>query len=692
MTAPPPWLDAEDALANDTVAALASLVEEEQGRKVALSDKLRQLLADRQDASDDPIQQHAIDQAINEVERERKVHERANRVRDLDASSPYFGHLTLEEDGRQREVLIGKGSAVDRRLPANIVDWRNAPISRLYYEYEEEDEYAEEIAGREREGTIVARRTLDVRGGVLQSVETRGLVARKRAGGVWEVRDKEKEVLERSDLREDPEDHALPDIVALISPEQFAVLSKPDSGVVILRGQAGSGKTTVALHRIAYLRYHDAERFRPERVLVVMFNKALQTYIQRALKDLDIAGVRVSTFHAWASGMLRRGGFHSRFSGGAPPAVTRIKQHPAIDGLLAATVDRLGDRLEAWLDVPEPHAAAWEGTEGRGLARVGAFFRSLPDGALEPLLAKVRRRLADHTRDLYTLFEDASFARAHLPSSLHTSLATAARHQATLRKDRVLDFADAALILRLGQLIASRGGLLRPPWHHAYAHIVADEAQDLSAPAIRVLLDAADARQSVTLAGDPAQTLYGAGTFGLLADGHRALGQALELDTLPVGHRSTRPILELALQASGHEDPDLLARTRNGHPVTWLRKDLATPARVAAAIHAFRSRRPKSLVAVLTRSPKDADAWHRDLRKLEVPELRRGHRDQFGFGPGTVVSNVHQVKGLEFDGVVLIEPGAYPERDRNLLHVAITRAADQLWVVSRGGSGLIEEA
>lgn len=688
MPTDPPWLEAEDDLANDTVAALAELVQAEETRKVELSDQLRQLLEDRQAACDDPLQQASIDEGIREVERARKVHDRANRVRDLDPSTPYFGHLTLEEGRKQRDVLIGKGSAVDRRLPASIVDWRNAPISRLYYEYEEEDEYVEEIAGREREGTIVARRTLDIRGKVLQSVETAELVARKRAGGVWEVRDKQSEVLERSDLREDPEDHALPDIVALISPSQFAVLTKPDSGVVILRGQAGSGKTTVALHRIAYLRYHDPERFRPERVLVVMFNKALQTYIQRALKDLDIAGVRVATFHAWARGMLRRGGFPTRFYGGAPPDVTALKQHPAIDGLLAAAVDRLGARLEAWLD-PGAHQDTWEDTEGSGLDRVAAFFEALPDGALAELHSKIRRRLADHLRDLYALFDDPDFARAHLPTELHGSLPAAARHQAARREQGALDFADAALILRLGQLVAERGGLLKPPWRHAYAHIVADEAQDLSAPAIRVLLDAADKKRSVTLAGDPAQTLYEAGTFGLLADGRKALGQALELDTLPVGHRSTRPILELALRASGRSDPDLLARTRPGHPVVWLRDAQAAPPAVAQVVAGFRERRPNSLVAVLCRSKAVADRWTADLQAAGLAGVRRGHRDDFGFGPGVVVSNVHQVKGLEFDGVVLVEPSAYRERDRNLLHVAITRAADQLWVVSTGGDGLL---
>ena len=689
----PDWLPTEDTLCNDMVRTIAELADQERAQKVTLSNKLRALFEERAEASNDAIQQAAIDEAIDELERQRISHERAQRTRHLNPTSPYFGHLVLSEGKTSREVLIGKGSAVDSRLPANVVDWRNAPISRLYYDYEEGEEWCEEIAGREREGLVDARRTLDIRGGVLQGAETPALVARKRAGNTWQVKRRADEVLERSDVREDPEDHALPDIVALITRDQFHVLTRPESGVVVLRGQAGSGKTTVALHRIAYLRYQDPERFRLDKILVVMFNKALQTYIRKALADLDISGVQVSTFHAWASRMLRAGGLSVRFQGGAAPAVTTLKQHPAVEALLRLRVEALGANLESWLPVPDALKTAWEATEGSGLARIGTFFASRTSEErqqLSALRSRVWRRLADHPRDLFHLLDDLDAAKAVLPAPLHDSLPQVRRHLDTQRDSGMLDFADAALLLRLGQLIARQVADFRVPWFETLAHIVVDEAQDLSAPAVRLLLSAADKHRSVTLAGDPAQTLYDAGGFGLLSGGAGSVDDALELDTLPIGHRSTRPIMELALKASGHADPELLARTRPGNEVLWLRGSDASAAGVAAAINAFHERRPKTLVAVLCRTKNDADAWASQLANLVQGPLRRGHREDFAFEPGTVVSNVHQVKGLEFDGVVLIEPTSYAERDRNLLHVAITRAADQLWVVSQGSAGLLD--
>lgn len=688
----PTWLESEDDLCNRMVAALRTLAEQEARETLELSNQLRRLLAERAEAANDVTQQQAIDESIDELERRRASHAATHRTRDLDRGSPYFGHLVLDEAGKRRELLIAKGSAVDQRLPCNIVDWRNAPISRIYYEFEEGEEFWVEVAGREREGTVAARRTLDIRSGVLQGAETSEFVARKREGNVWTVLRKADEALERSDQREDPDDHALPDIVALITPEQFGVLTRPDRGVVVLRGQAGSGKTTVALHRIAYLHYHDAERFRLDRVLVVMFNKALQTYIRRALSDLDIEGVQVSTFHAWASRMLRTQGRPITFGGPTSTAVTALKQHPAVEALLHDAITRLGTRLEAWLPVPESLRAAWDATEGAGLSRVSRFFAertSEERSVVGDLRQRVFARLHDTRRDLFGLLHDLEDARQRLPPALHGSLPTVAAHLERQKASGVLDFADAALLLRLGQLVAQQVPAFEVPWYRSLAHIVVDEAQDLSAPAIRVMLDAADEHRSITLAGDPAQTLYDAGDFGLFGGGGPALDDTLQLDELPVGHRSTRPIMELALAASGEHDPALLAQTRPGHPVRWLEGDEATIESAAAEIQAFRTRRPSTLVAVLTRTKAEADHWASELDGRLGDAVRRGHREAFAFEAGVVVSNVHQVKGLEFDGVVLVEPAGYGERDRNLLHVAITRAADQLWIVARNARGVL---
>jgi DNA helicase-2/ATP-dependent DNA helicase PcrA len=65
----------------------------------------------------------------------------------VDPNNPYFGHMKLKEGGRVRDVLIGNSTYVDTDSGVRIVDWRDAPVSRIYYRYSEGDEYEEEFGG-----------------------------------------------------------------------------------------------------------------------------------------------------------------------------------------------------------------------------------------------------------------------------------------------------------------------------------------------------------------------------------------------------------------------------------------------------------------------------------------------------------------------------------------------------------------
>ena len=88
----------------------------------------------------------------------------------VDLRSPYFGHLKLKEQGRERDVLIGKGGTIQRDAGVVIVDWRHAPISQLYYKFDEGDDYEEFYGGEERVGEVVTRRTVSIKEGNLKRI------------------------------------------------------------------------------------------------------------------------------------------------------------------------------------------------------------------------------------------------------------------------------------------------------------------------------------------------------------------------------------------------------------------------------------------------------------------------------------------------------------------------------------------
>ncbi len=109
---------------------------------------------------------------------------------------------------------------------------------------------------------------------------------------------------------------------------------------------------------------------------------------------------------------------------------------------------------------------------------------------------------------------------------------------------------------------------------------------------------------------------------------------------------------------------------------------------LAEALRSLAGREPTASVALIARHPAQADAWYEALRRAEVSWLRRVRRQDFRFTPGVDVTDVAQVKGLEFDYVVLLDVTAanYPAtvEARHLLHIGATRAAHQLWLTTVG--------
>src|SRR5262249_20613498 len=224
----------------------------------------------------------------------------------------------------------------------------------------------EEIAGRERAGEGVVRRTVAVRDRLLKRVEApegvfegdpeadSGWRAVRRdpprlgggQGGALRVHDAGpggQGRLGTGPLRvRRRADKHVPDIASLIDPEQFDLITRPSSGFVVVRGTAGSGKTTVALHRIAYLAYADAAIDSRE-TLVVVFSAALRDYVSHVLPALAVRGVQVRTFHEWASEQCRRllPRLPRETRAVSPAVVQRLKLHPAMRVALARQVARV---------------------------------------------------------------------------------------------------------------------------------------------------------------------------------------------------------------------------------------------------------------------------------------------------------------------------------------------------------------
>ena len=114
---------------------------------------------------------------------------------------------------------------------------------------------------------------------------------------------------------------------------------------------------------------------------------------------------------------------------------------------------------------------------------------------------------------------------------------------------------------------------------------------------------------------------------------------------------------------------------------------------LAEALRDLATREPRATVALLARHPEQADRYHDGLRRADVPALRRVRAQEFSFRPGVEVTDVRQVKGLEFDYVVMLDVNAssYGRDDeaRHLFHIGVTRAAHQLWLLTTAAPSLL---
>ncbi len=162
------------------------------------------------------------------------------------------------------------------------------------------------------------------------------------------------------------------------------------------------------------------------------------------------------------------------------------------------------------------------------------------------------------------------------------------------------------------------------------------------------------------------------------------------VETLKIAYRSARPIVEFGLRLLGdmREDEEPPMVTREGPPVELFRftDHGATVAFLADVLKQVLRDEPMASIAVLCPSTVLMATYASGLITSEVPRVRRIEGHEFTFQPGVEVCEIHQVKGLEFDYVVLVEASAsnWPDTpsSRRVLHVGASRAVHQLWVTS----------
>ena len=649
-----------------------------------------------------------------ELQDEYARHREALRI-----DAPWFATYDAQLSDRKVRYRLGEFRNGEHR----IIDWRSA-IAKPYYDcrvggfymVDNGPGYVTVEGSVEAKAAVFADRSRLVGVRILDEDGTHVLVARDDG-------------FELAGAAKPPSSLAgLPSLAALLTPEQYQLITQSRTRPVIIQGRAGSGKTSVALHRVAWLTYAGDEPGAPpplakERILVVMFNKALSMFVGASLRELGMEGVAVDTFHGWALQRIR-----AAFQGDVKPmggavvhghdVAVALKKRLGTLQALETFVARQDRAIMTWLERSlAPYGAIdlaerFKELRGGVVTRLGTLTLEAREQANDArgrdeqrwnrileVLRQGRDRVQKYREDLVKFLQDKALLAGHLPDVSAADLATLATYQAALQgrdgSDRRpgpwVAFEDLALLLRLIQL--KNGGFPvhgDPSRTMLYDHVVIDEAQDFGAVDLRVMMGAARDRRSVTIVGDVNQKLVPTADF----IGWDALAQELGLDggdvaQLEVAHRSTQPIMDVA-DAVSADKPTVGARP--GKRPRYFREasDAAVTSRVLELIDEHVARDDAAHLCVVCAHRDDATALSERLKTLldGVSDVRLGHNDSFVFARGVTVTNYRQVKGLEFDAVIVVEPSTanYPVDavGRGALYTVCTRARDRLDLVGTG--------
>ena len=592
---------------------------------------------------------------------------------------------------------IGRLAVADERQEPVVVDWR-APVAEPFYR----------ATGRAPMG-LSRRRHFALKGRALVGIEDEvfngsgngdgddGLVG---PGALIAA-------LEQSRTGQ------LGDIVATIQAEQDEIIRSPLSGVLVVQGGPGTGKTVVALHRAAYLLYTYRFPLEDQGVLVVGPNRVFLRYIHRVLPSLGESGVEQVVLADLVPGV--------RIQATEANATARVKGHLRMAALLANAVRDRQRALSRELVVPFGLTSLRLDVETsrrivRGAARRAhthnaarkfveqALFDALAASSRDQVdsgTVRERTRSTDEVRAaleamwpvltpaqlLHDLFGSPALIRLAARGALDDGeIELLARPRSAHVDDVVWTDADVPLLDEALELLGpkpARAGA-EVDEIRTYGHIVVDEAQDLTPMALR-MLTRRSLNGSMTVVGDLAQAT---GAFApdswddVLA--HLPTRKPARVHELTIGYRIPAQSMALAARVLSVAAPGLVPpRSVREGDVAPVIRGIASPelsGEVASTVESLLAALGDGSVAVVTPgSQADEIATALESRGLAV-----GRAARQALEAQVTVVPVGLVKGLELDAVVVVEPARIVAEERQglrALYVALTRATKRLVIV-----------
>lgn len=593
---------------------------------------------------------------------------------------PYFGMISYDDLTYETSecCYIGKNGISKNQTDVVIVDWR-APVSNVYYENGLGDGRYHVPGAEDVAIHLHQKRTYDISNGTLHGYYDDDIAANDDLLVKYLSQNKEA---------------VLGDIIATIQKEQNVIIRDLPNKNIIVQGVAGSGKTTVALHRISYLLYNYEDLYKPSEFCIIGSSDMLLHYIQSGLPELDVHHIHEMRMDAVFPYLMGKGWKKQfRIVPDYPEAVQ--KSHlpfiHALDDFLADLVNQslnLQDITDPDLGVVLSLESMLETRKYHQADSLYQFEKHLN----ERILSRLRFLCTEQTSDFkkskrqqFRKYFDSSIHKWTVPG-LYLQFLSSLEGQ-----DNSTDFSNTKAGIQKGQpdiYDAAAFGLIyrrifQKQNQEIFSQIFVDEAQDFGETVYYVLKQMLNDCY-FTIMGDVSQNIrYETGM-----NDWSALKEALfdsSKDSFYLLQKSYRNTIEIS-NFAGHV---LQKASQGGYQIDpVIRHGKPVETRKVSSSELFTSLK-KILDEVQSKKFETIAVICRTLEESQNLQKRLGisssENDRL-FHNGIMVLPVSLTKGLEFDCVILWKPDGehYPDhpKDAKLLYVAITRALHELYLLT----------
>lgn len=587
---------------------------------------------------------------------------------------PYFGRIDFlekKENSKVMPIYIGIHTFYDPESRATLIhDWR-APVSSMFYDHELGEAGYRSPSG-EIKGVISLKRQYRIRGGKMEFMIESALT----------VHD---DILQK-ELSSNADDK-MKNIVATIQREQNQIIRNKDIRTLIIQGVAGSGKTSIALHRIAYLLYTFRDSISSKDILIISPNKVFSDYISNVLPELGEETVPETSMEQILSGVLEHKYKYQTYFG----LVNELLEKPS-----SSLIDRIAYKASfGFISELDKFILHIENTYFKAADVKLTKYITIPAPFIEEQYLRfnrypIRRRfdaMADYMLDMLKIqytFTVTTTGRNLLKKEIRLMFAgnndiqvykdffkwTNNPGMFKMRKGHTLEYSDLAPLAYLHLALEGNGN---QPFR--VKHLLIDEMQDYSPIQYKVIQKLFPCRKTVL--GDAGQSVnpYGSSTAETI---QKSL-TASEIMKLCKSYRSTFEITDFAQKIHPNAELEPVARHGEKPQILQFGSAVEELSGIMGLISTYRKSGYKSL-GIICKTEQQARKMA-DMLKSYANDISFLSSQSSAFVQGIVITSAHMAKGLEFDEVIIPqtdERNYRSEIDKSMLYVAVTRAMHRL--------------